>query len=83
VDQLLIAANADPDSRLAYPRTLREYERQQRPRVIAAHENSRQLARLMFRDGRVICTLRDIAMRGANLRMALRPIINLHRGAPL
>ena len=64
------------------PWALREYEQQQRPRVIAAHENSRQLARLMFQDGRIGCTLRDIAMRGATVKMALGPIIKLHKTAP-
>lgn len=65
------------------PATLRGYELAQRPRVLAAHKNSRQLARMMFRDGRVICTLRDIAMRAATLKMALGPSIKLHQSAPL
>lgn len=57
---------------------LHEYERVQRPRVIAAHENSRQLAKLMFRKGRIVCTTRDITIRFATMNMALRPIIKLH-----
>lgn len=65
------------------PRILREYEQRQRPRVMAAHDNSRDLARLMFREGRVSCRLRDLAMRVATLKMALRPIIRLHQNAPL
>lgn len=61
---------------------LRRYEHQQRPRVIAAHQNSRQLAKLMFRRGRIVCAMRDIALRAATVEMALGPIIKLHQNAP-
>lgn len=79
----VLAANLLEVSAVDVPQALREYEAQQRPRVLAAHENSRQLARLMFRDGRVVCALRDVALRAATLKMALGPIIRLHRSAPL
>jgi salicylate hydroxylase len=78
----VLAANLSNATSKEIADRLREYERLQRPRVIAAHENSRQLAKLMFRQGRIVCTARDIAMRFATMNMALGPIINLHRNAP-
>lgn len=59
------------------PAALREYEAHQRPRVEAAQENSRQLARLMFRGGRPFAFARDLAARFVPLGVALRPIQRL------
>ncbi|GAA5227987.1 hypothetical protein GCM10025778_25200 [Paeniglutamicibacter antarcticus] len=63
--------------------SLKDYARRQRPCVIAAHENSRQLAKIMLRTGRVPCMVRDIAMRFISLNMALGPILTLHRNPSL
>ncbi|MCT7656908.1 FAD-dependent oxidoreductase [Mycobacterium deserti] len=57
--------------------TVRAYERLQRPRVEAAHDNSRQLARLMFHRSRVLATARELAMRCVSVDRALRPIQRL------
>ncbi|MDN5904387.1 MAG: FAD-dependent monooxygenase [Micrococcaceae bacterium] len=64
-------------------RALLDYEQAQRPRVLAAHENSRRLAKLMFATGRAFCSLRDLAARFMTVSTALGPIISLHRSAPL
>lgn len=56
---------------------LAEWERTERPRVEAAQANSRALARLMFRRGRVTAGLRETVMRVVPLRAALGPIIRL------
>lgn len=64
------------------PLALRDYERAQKPRVEAAQENSRQLARLMFHQGQVLALVRDAAMRFVTLKMALGPIRKLLEHAP-
>ncbi len=53
---------------------LGDYERVQRPRVQTAQHNSRQLAKLMFRRGRLTAMLRDVALRFTSVERALRPI---------
>jgi len=40
-----------------------DYEKSQRPRVVAAQENSRQLARMMFRRSVLLAIIRDLAGR--------------------
>jgi 2-polyprenyl-6-methoxyphenol hydroxylase-like FAD-dependent oxidoreductase len=57
--------------------TLRRYEARQRPRVQAAQENSRVLARLMFRSSRPVAVARDVAARFVTLDRALAPIRRL------
>jgi 2-polyprenyl-6-methoxyphenol hydroxylase-like FAD-dependent oxidoreductase len=64
------------------PGALRDYERVQRPRVTAAQDNSRQLARLMFRRGAMLAAVRDTAARYVSLDVALRPITRLLRTRP-
>ncbi|MFN3004643.1 FAD-dependent oxidoreductase [Mycolicibacterium wolinskyi] len=53
------------------------YERTQRPRVQAAQDNSRQLARLMFKHSRGLAVLRELAMRIVSVDIALKPIRRL------
>lgn len=65
------------------PKALTEYERERRPYVIAADNNSRKLAKLMFRDEQIFCIVRDFAMRFATPKMVLGPISKLHQGSPL
>lgn len=59
------------------PEVLREYERLQRPRVESAQDNSRALAKLMFRRSRALAAVRDVAARLITLKTALGPIIRL------
>jgi salicylate hydroxylase len=61
---------------------LRAYERAQRPRVEAAQDNSRQLARLMFRRSRLLAWARELAMRAVSVERALRPIQRLLQEQP-
>lgn len=58
------------------------YEREQRPRVEAAQDASRSLARLMFRSGRPLTGVRDAATRLVTLRAALGPILRLLADRP-
>lgn len=62
---------------------LRAYERAQRHRVEAAQDNSRQLAKLMFRQSSVLAVLRDLAVRLLPLGTAIRPIRKLLDESPL
>jgi 2-polyprenyl-6-methoxyphenol hydroxylase-like FAD-dependent oxidoreductase len=64
------------------PDALLAFERQQRPRTESAQANSRQLARLMFHQGRLLAAMRDAAMRFVPLKLALGPIRKLHTDAP-
>ncbi|MGH2445138.1 MAG: FAD-dependent oxidoreductase [Candidatus Limnocylindria bacterium] len=64
------------------PTALTAYQRAQRPRVEAAQDNSRQLARLMFRRNAILARLRDIAARFITLDMALGPIRRLLEEQP-
>ncbi len=56
---------------------LQDYECVQRPRVESAQDNSRTLAKLMFRSGRGLAWLRDVIARFVTLKSALGPIIRL------
>jgi len=71
--------NADP-SRLTD--LLRTFELGQRPRVEAAQDNSRQLAKMMFHRSRSLAWAREIAMRFVSVERALRPIQRLLRERP-
>lgn len=59
---------------------LRRYEARQRPRVQAAQQNSRVLARLMFRRSRPVAVARDVAARFVTLDRALVPDPPAHLG---
>ncbi|MCC3764922.1 FAD-dependent monooxygenase [Glycomyces sp. TRM65418] len=61
---------------------LHAHERSQRPRVEAAQQNSRQLARLMFNTGRAATVLRDTAARFVPLSAAIKPIRRLLEDRP-
>lgn len=61
---------------------LREYERTQRPRVESAQDNSRLLAKLMFRRSRVLAVIRDAVARMLTLKTALGPIRKLLESSP-
>ncbi|MFW0152062.1 FAD-dependent oxidoreductase [Mycobacterium sp. smrl_JER01] len=64
------------------PAVLSRYERTQRPRVIAAQQNSRRLARLMFRRSRLLAVVREAALRGVGVDRALGPIRRLLQTPP-
>jgi len=59
------------------PTALIAYARMQRPRVQSAQNNSRQLARLMFRRGRLVARARDVLTRFVGVNTALGPIRKL------
>lgn len=59
------------------------YERAQRPRVEAAQDNSRQLAKLMFRRSNALAVIRDLAVRLVPLSTILGPIRKLLDDRPL
>jgi 2-polyprenyl-6-methoxyphenol hydroxylase-like FAD-dependent oxidoreductase len=61
---------------------LGSFERSQRPRVEAAQNNSRQLAKMMFHRSRSLAWVREIAMRFVSVERALRPIQRLLREQP-
>ncbi|PZG01731.1 FAD-dependent oxidoreductase [Micromonospora deserti] len=64
------------------PDLLAGYERAQKPRVLAAQNNSRTLARLMFSRSRSLAAVRDTVSRHVSLTTALRPITRLLRTQP-
>jgi 2-polyprenyl-6-methoxyphenol hydroxylase-like FAD-dependent oxidoreductase len=64
------------------PQALRDHECVQRPRVESAQDNSRALARLMFRRSRLLAILRDVIARFLTLKTALGPIRKLLETAP-
>lgn len=59
------------------------YERAQRPRVESAQDNSRQLAKLMFRHSRALAVIRDLAVRLVPLATVLGPIRKLLDHRPI
>lgn len=68
--------------RIAVGRLLAAYEAAERPRVEAAQNNSRLLARLMFHRSRALAVLRELAMRVASVEFALKPIQRLLANQP-
>ncbi|GAT11701.1 FAD-dependent monooxygenase [Mycolicibacterium novocastrense] len=68
--------------RIALGELLRAYEHAQRPRVEAAQDNSRQLAKVMFRRSRTLAVARELAMRVMSVERALRPIQRLLQQQP-
>ena len=75
--RLLCRGRAD-----AVPELLRRFEARQRPRVEAAQQNSRALARLLFRTSRPVAMVRDVALQWIPLEFALGPIRRLHEDRP-
>jgi 2-polyprenyl-6-methoxyphenol hydroxylase-like FAD-dependent oxidoreductase len=71
-------------TRESVPEALRRYEARQRPRVQVAQQNSRSLARLLFRTSRPVTVVRDLLLRAMPLETALAPIRRLleDRGDP-
>ncbi|GAB3765482.1 FAD-dependent oxidoreductase [Microlunatus parietis] len=67
---------------LAVPDLLTRYEIAQRPRVEAAQDNSRTLARMMFRRSRLLAVVRDTAARMLSVQAVLKPIQGLLATAP-
>ncbi|MGY1823235.1 FAD-dependent oxidoreductase [Geodermatophilus sp. SYSU D00079] len=67
----------------AVPELLRRFEAVQRSRVQSAQENSRWLARLVFRTSRPVAVARDAAFRRVPLAAVLGPIRRLHRDRPV
>ncbi|MEV7632748.1 hypothetical protein AB0N64_10090 [Microbacterium sp. NPDC089318] len=72
-------AHAD---RRTLPPVLAAWERAERPRVESAQANSRMLAKVMFRRGRIIAWLRETVMRMLSVRAALGPIVRLVAARP-
>lgn len=70
---------ADPGN---LPAVLDAYETAQKPRVESAQDNSRALARLMFRQSHLLAFLRDWAMRLVSVEMAIKPIQKLVANKP-
>jgi salicylate hydroxylase len=68
--------------RAGLPDLLRAFETGQRPRVEAAQDNSRQLAKLMFHRSRTLARARELAMRFISVERALRPIQRLLQTQP-
>ena len=68
--------------RAGLPNLLRTFEHGQRPRVEAAQDNSRQLAKLMFHRSRTLAGARELAMRFISVERALRPIQRLLQNQP-
>ncbi|CAM5620498.1 GTPase [Rhodanobacter lindaniclasticus] len=64
-------------SRATVAAALADYERAQRPRVEAAQDNSRSLARFMCRRSALVAWLRDGLARMVSLKAALGPIRKL------
>lgn len=61
---------------------LKAYEKAQRPRVEAAQKTSRGLAKIMFRQSKLLAALRDLSMRLVSVEMALGPIQKLVANKP-
>jgi 2-polyprenyl-6-methoxyphenol hydroxylase-like FAD-dependent oxidoreductase len=57
--------------------TLARFERLQRPRVVSAQRNSRQLAWLMFRRSRLLAVAREAVLGAVSVERALGPIRKL------
>lgn len=80
--QTLLLETPRVPSGAALARILSAYEHLQRPRVEKAQDNSRALARLMFRTSRPVAFGREVALRIMNVEQALRPIQKLLASPP-
>ncbi|MFD0559391.1 2-polyprenyl-6-methoxyphenol hydroxylase-like FAD-dependent oxidoreductase [Stackebrandtia endophytica] len=78
----VLAGHLDETGPEQITRQLSAYERAQRPRVQAAQDNSRSLARLMFNTSRAIAITRDIVAPIIPISAALRPIRRLLDNQP-
>lgn len=56
---------------------LKAYEESQKPRVEAAQDSSRGLAKLMFRRSKLLAMFRDLIMRFVSVETAIKPIQKL------
>lgn len=56
------------------PVLLNAFEATQKPRVESAQDNSRQLAKLMFKKSNLLARVRDLAMHFVSVKVALKPI---------
>lgn len=74
-----LLAGARPDTLAA---TLRAWETAERPRVESAQSNSRLLARLVFRDSRIVAVAREALLRALSVRAVLGPIARLSADQP-
>jgi 2-polyprenyl-6-methoxyphenol hydroxylase-like FAD-dependent oxidoreductase len=66
----------------ALPGLLHTWESAERPRVESAQANSRMLARLMFRRGRLTAWLRETTIRMLSVQSVLGPIVRLVAARP-
>ncbi|GAA3704595.1 FAD-dependent monooxygenase [Zhihengliuella alba] len=73
----MLAGALDGAAAADVPQRLAAYEAAQRPRVEAAQDTSRRLARIMFRGGRLMAGLRDLAARATSVEVAVKPILRL------
>lgn len=78
----MLAGHLDSISPDQVAGAMRDYERAQRPRVEAAQDNSRQLARLLFRRSKPLAAVRDVATRFIPLETVLGPIRKLLQNQP-
>ncbi len=78
----LLLHHESNDGGPSLPALLASFETRQRPRVEAAQDNSRQLARLMFRRSRVWAVVRDLVARRVSVATALGPIRKLLADLP-
>nr|WP_281370310.1 NAD(P)/FAD-dependent oxidoreductase [Microbacterium pseudoresistens] len=78
----VLAAVLAATDRVRLGRSLAVWEARERPRVEKAQANSRTLAKLMFRRGRVVAWLRETVMRVMTVRAALGPIVSLMAESP-
>ncbi len=81
-DRPSTASSADSSAASGTVTALERFEARQRPRVEAAHDNSRSLARLMFGRSRLFAFARDQAFRVISIRSALKPILQLLESPP-
>jgi salicylate hydroxylase len=79
---VVIPFEGGPDAASSTVAALERFETRQRPRVEAAHDNSRSLARLMFGRSRLLAFARDQAFRFISIRTALKPILQLLESPP-
>ncbi|AMT93651.1 hypothetical protein A2T55_07570 [Brevibacterium linens] len=81
-DRPSTASSADSSAASGTVTALERFEARQRPRVEAAHDNSRSLAGMMFDRSRFFAFVRDQAFRVISIRSALKPILQLLETPP-
>lgn len=75
--QLLRKANTQNLNHL-----LSAFEVAQKPRVESAQDNSRQLAKIMFKQSTILANIRDLAMRFVGVQTVLKPIQRILENLP-